>query len=135
MAEPFLDTNIFLRHLLADHSDQSPRATAFLARVERGEVRVHTAQLVVFETVFTLERTYKRAKADIAAVLLSLIELPGVLLPGKRLFRAAFDLYVRHNLPFADAYFAAWMHHKGVTEIVTFDRDFDRVPGIIRREP
>lgn len=135
MSEPFLDTNIFLRHLLADHPDQSPRATAFLARVERGEVRVHTAQLVVFETVFTLERTYKRAKADIAAALLPLIELPGIFLPGKRLFRAAFDLYVHHNLPFADAYFAAWMRHKGVSEIVTFDRDFDRIPGIIRREP
>ncbi|HLJ82500.1 MAG TPA: PIN domain-containing protein [Ktedonobacterales bacterium] len=135
MAQPFLDINILLRHLLADHPDQSPRATAFLEHVERGEMRVHTAELVVFETVFTLERTYKRAKADIAAVLLPLIELPGVLLPGKRLFRAAFDLYVRHNLPFADAYFAAWMQHKGLSEIVCFDRDFDRVPGITRREP
>jgi len=28
MAMPFLDSNIFLRHLLADDPDQSPRATA-----------------------------------------------------------------------------------------------------------
>jgi len=134
MAEPFLDTNVLLRHLLADDPNQSPRATAFLARVERGELRVHTAGFVVFECVFTLERTYKRAKADIAAVLLPLIELPGLLLPGKRTFRAAFDLYVRHNVPFADAYYAALMRRKGLSEMVSFDRDFDRISGVTRLE-
>jgi predicted nucleic acid-binding protein len=135
MAEPFLDTNVVLRHLLADHPDHSPRATAFLERVERGDVRVRTSHLVVFETVFTLERTYKRAKADISGFLLPLIELPGILLPQKRLFRAAFDLYVQRNLPFADAYHAALMLRTGLSAIVTFDRDFDRIPGITRQEP
>lgn len=135
MAESFLDTNVLLRHLLADHPDHSPRATAFLERIERGDVRVRTSHLVVFETVFTLERTYKRAKAEIASAVLPLIELPGILLPQKRLFRAAFDLYVQRNLPFADAYHAALMQRTGLREIVTFDRDFDRIPGITRQEP
>ena len=35
----FIDTNVFLRALLDDHPDQSPRATAFLERVLHGEVR------------------------------------------------------------------------------------------------
>lgn len=38
MAPAFLDTNILLRHLLQDDPQQSPRATAFLLRVENGEV-------------------------------------------------------------------------------------------------
>ncbi len=55
---PFLDTNVILRHLLGDHKEFSPRATAFIERIERGEVRVHTSDADVSEVVFTLERTY-----------------------------------------------------------------------------
>jgi len=135
MALPFLDTNILLRHLLHDVPDQSARCTAYLKRVERGEVQVRTVDTVIFETVFTLQRTYKVSKAAIAQALLPLIELPGIVLPNKRRYRAAFDLYLNLNLPFADAYHAAVMRSLKLTEIITFDREFNRVPGINRHEP
>ena len=132
---PFLDTNIFLRHLCADHPDHSPRATAFLARIERGELKAHTADTVIFETVFTLQRLYKQPKPAIRDALLPLIDLPGIVLPGKRRFHTVFDLYVRLNLPCADAYHAVLAEHLGATKIVSFDRDFDRVPNLAREEP
>lgn len=135
MALPFLDTNILLRHLMQDVPDQSARCTAYLQRVERGEIQVRTADTVIFETVFTLQRTYKLPKADIAAALLPIIDLPGIVLPNKRRFRTAFDLFVNLNLPFGDAYHAALMQSLKLTEIVTFDREFNRVPGITRQEP
>ena len=132
---PFLDTNILLRHLLDDHPEQSPRATAYLARVERGEVQAQLSDLVIFETVFTLQRHYHQPKAKIREVLLPLIELPGMILRGKRHFREVFDLYVDLNLPFADAYHAVLMKRRKLTEIVTFDAEFDRIPGLRRLEP
>lgn len=135
MAMPFLDTNILLRHLLADHPQQSPKATALLTRIERGELRVRTADTVIFEAVFTLERHYRRPKAEIREALLPLIELPGIVLPGKRRFRRVFDRYVGLNLPFADAYHAVLMEHLKLSEIVTFDQNFDAIPGIKRVEP
>jgi predicted nucleic acid-binding protein len=135
MAVALLDTNILIRHLVGDHPEQSPRATAFLHRVEAGEVTVRTTELVVFETVFTLERHYQQSKARIREVLLPLLELPGILLPGKRRLRRVFDRYVDLNLPFADAYHAVLMEHLKLTEIISFDRHFDRVPGITRQEP
>ena len=132
---PFLDTNILLRHLLDDHPEQSPRATAYLARVERGEVEAHLSELLIFETVFTLQRHYHQPKEKIREVLLPLIELPGMVLRGKRHFRAVFDLYVDLNLPFADAFHAVLMKRRKLDEIVTFDSEFDRVPGLRRLEP
>ena len=98
MALPFLDTNIPLRHLTQDHPEHSPKATAYLARIERGELQVRTADTVVFETVFTLQRFYRQPKQAIRDVLLPLIELPGIVLPGKRRFQKVFDLYVERNL-------------------------------------
>src|SRR3972149_11922196 len=135
MAVPFLDTNIFLRHLLQDHPEQSPRCTAYLARIEQGHVKARIAETVVFETVFPLQRQYGHTKAAIRDNLLPLLELPGIVLPGKRRLRQAFDLYVDLNLPFADAYYVALMRQLGLEEIVSFDGEFDRVPGLRRREP
>lgn len=134
MALHFLDTNVLLRHLLQDHPEQSPKATAYLQRIEQGELKVRTADTVIFELVFTLQRYYRQPKAKIREVVLPLIELTGVVLPGKRRFRKVFDLYVNLNLPFADAYHAALMEQLHLIEIATFDREFDRVPGIRRAE-
>ncbi|MGH3090636.1 MAG: PIN domain-containing protein [Rubrobacteraceae bacterium] len=64
-----------------------------------------------------------------------MLELPGVVLPGKHRFRKVFAYYVDYNLPFADAYHAALMDHLKLDEIVSFDKDFDRIPGIKRMEP
>ncbi len=135
MAPAFLDTNILLRHLLQDDPQQSPRATAFLLRVENGEVEVQLADTVVFEIVFTLQRQYKKSRAGIRTNLLPLLELPGVVLPGKRKFRKVFALYVERNLPFADAYHAVLMEQLHLEEIVSFDTDFGKIPGIRRQEP
>ncbi len=132
---PFLDTNIFLRHLRQDHADFSPRATAYLARVESGEIKVRTADTVVFETVYTLQRSYRETKADIRNAFLPLIELPGIMLPGKKRFRKVFSYYVDLNISFADAYHVVTMERLKIDVVVSFDRDFDRVPTIRRQEP
>ncbi len=131
----FLDTNIFLRHLRQDHPDFSPRATAYLARVERGDLKVRTADTVIFETVYTLHRSYQQLKIDIRDAFLPLIELPGIVLPGKRRFRKVFSYYVEANISFVDAYHAVLMEGLKLKEIVSFDREFDRIPTIRRVEP
>jgi predicted nucleic acid-binding protein len=132
MALLFLDTNILLRHLLQDDPDQSPRANAFLKRIEEGLVKVRTADTVIFETVFTLQKAYRQPKKAIGDALLPLIALPGIVLPGKRRYHKVFSLFVEGNLPFADAYHAVLMEQLNLTEIVSFDKDFNRLKGITR---
>ena len=135
MPIPFLDTNILLRHFLQDHPEQSPKATAYLARIENGEIRVRIAETVIFETVFTLQRQYGHPKTAIRENLVPLIELPGIVLPGKQRFRQVFDLYVDLNISFVDAYHAVLMKQLRLTEIISYDKGFDRVSGIRRVEP
>ena len=132
---PFLETNIFLRHLREDHADFSPRATALLSRIEEGSLKVRTADTVIFETVFTLERFYKQSKEAIRDAFLPLIELPGIVLPGKRRFRQVFTYYIDKNISFADAYHAVLLERLRLTQIVSFDRDFNRIPTVTRVEP
>ena len=56
MPPRFLDTNILLRYLTRDDEEKARRALALLLRVERGEEEVVTSPMVVFETIFTLQR-------------------------------------------------------------------------------
>jgi uncharacterized protein len=135
MPEPFLDTNVLIRHLTRDHSEHSPRSTAYLARVLRGELSVWLSDLVVFEVIFTLERTYKQSKPAIRAAVLDILELPGVVLPGKQHYHQVLDLYVDRNISFPDAYHAELMRRENLDTVVSFDKDFDRIPGITRIEP
>ena len=134
MSAPFLDTNIFLRHFLQDDPLLSPKATAIFFRIEEGEIQARTSDTVIFETVFTLQRTYRQPRDRIAEAILPLIDLPGIVLPGKRLYRRVFELYRTTPLGFADCYHVALMERLGITEILSFDTDFDRNPGIKRRE-
>ena len=131
---PFLDTNILLRHLRQDDPVLSPKATLILERIERGELSARTSDIVIFETVFSLQRSYKVPRDEIVAALLPILELPGILLPGKRQYRKVFDLYLTLGLGFADCYHAVFMQRAGITEILSFDTDFDKVPDVHRSE-
>jgi predicted nucleic acid-binding protein len=131
-----VDTNIFLRLLRQDHPDHSPRASAFLARIEAGVERARTADTVVFETVFTLERTYRQPRAEIRRLLLPLLLLRNLVLPNKRRIRRTFDLYLIHPaLSFADCYHVALMEGLSLTRIVSFDEKLRQVTTISRTEP
>lgn len=135
MALPFLDTNVILRHLLQDHPDHSRRASELFSRIERGELRLRIADTVVFEAVFILSRLYQRSKRDIGDSLLPVVEMPGIVLPGKHRLREVFDLYADLDLSIVDAYHAVVMKHLRLREVLSFDRGLDRVRGIERIEP
>jgi predicted nucleic acid-binding protein len=133
---PLLDTNLILRHILGDHPNHSARATALFTRIARGQLAVRTTDIVVFEAVYALQRLYQVPRADIRTQLLALLELDGIVLPGKRSYRRMFNLYVANpGLSFADCFHAVLLRRLGLTEIVSFDRGFDRLPAVTRREP
>lgn len=131
----FLDANVLLRHFLNDHPQHSPRATRMMARVARGEMQIHISEAVLAETVFVLERTHRQPKTLIRDVLVGLLNLPDVLLPGKRRLYRVLDIYVDRNIPYVDAHHIVTMEQLAVDRIITFDRHFDNVPGITRIEP
>ena len=135
MQPRFLDTNILLRYLTRDDEEKARRALALLTRVERGEEKVMTSPLVILETVFTLQSRYRVPRERIKELLEDIISLRGLQLLNKSLYYRTFDLYVDKNISFADAYNAAYMESRGVSEVYSWDTDFDGLEGIARFEP
>jgi predicted nucleic acid-binding protein len=131
----FLDTNILLRYFTKDDEEKARKALALLQRIEKGEEKVETSLPVIFETIFTLQRYYKVPRSRIKDLLLLVLRLRGLRLPAKTLCIAALDIFVKRNISYADAFNAVYMQSKGMTEIYSWDEDFDRIEGITRIAP
>lgn len=131
----FLDTNILMRYFTGEDERKAEHALNLLTRVERGEERIITSSLVIFETIFTLQSFYKVPRQRIKELVLPIISLRGLQLPDKDIYYQAFDLYVTKNISFADAFNAAYMLSEEIYNIYSWDRDFDKIEGIVRLEP
>lgn len=131
----FLDTNVLLRYYTGGDTEMAQAARRLLVKIEQGEEKVITSALVVFETVFTLQRTYGMSREEVRAMVGDIISLPGIQFAEKRLCLAALDLLVQHRVSFADAYTVAYMEARGIAEIYSWDSDFDKFGGVERSEP
>jgi predicted nucleic acid-binding protein len=135
MAGRFLDTNVLLRYLTRDDEEKARLALALLTRVERGEEKVVTSPLVIFETVFTLQKRYGFPKEQIRDAVSDIISLRGLELSNKSLYIKALELFVSGKIPFTDAHAVAYMQSQGLDEIYSWDTDFDHIAGLRRVEP
>jgi len=132
---PALDANVILRFLTNDVPEQARACAVLLEKVERGEQRVWLPDLVLADVVWTLEKFYRQSKETIADLLVPLISLRGLRCSSKESALLALSLYARHNIDWTDAFVAAQLLAQRTPTVYSFDRDFDRVPGISRIEP
>lgn len=136
MALPLLDTNVLLRHFTGDHEVQSPRASALIKRIGDGELQAQISNQVIFEAAFTLQKVYRVPRERIVEALKEVLDLDGLVLNGKDRWPPVFDLFTSSpRLSFVDCYHVVYMQRYELNEILTWDREFDRVAGITRIEP
>jgi predicted nucleic acid-binding protein len=85
--------------------------------------------------VLTSPRQYGLSVIDVAQCLDPIIAMRGLKLPGKRTFRRALSLLIAQlSLGFEDALIAAKLQLSKM-RLLSYDPDFERVPGITRAEP
>jgi len=133
----FLDSNVLIHAAVEQDPRQHARSVALIDRLRRAEERVHITDLVMIEVAVNLrfERAGRLSKQEVVDFLLPLTQLDSVEVANKAAWPRAFDLYVAQNLDLSDAHIAALMEFSGESELYSFDRDFDRIPGITRMEP
>ena len=135
----FLDTNVILRYLTRDDEAKAEACYQLFQQVRRGEEELVTCEAIVTEVVYVLSSPrapYRLSHEEIRARLVPILTLRGLRLPQKRVYLSALDLYASSPfLDFEDALAVAHMERLGVTEIVSYDKDFDRLPTLQRVEP
>ena len=74
-------------------------------------------------------------REQVCRLLEPVVRFRGLRLPNKALYAEAFDLYRQRGISFTDGYNVAYMKARALTEVYSYDTDFDRVEGISRIEP
>lgn len=134
----FVDANIFIRYLTQDDRAKAAASYALFQQVRGRHEVLLTSEATIAEVTYVLSsaKHYSLTHADIAALLRPVLRLRGLKLPYKRTVMRALDLYETYpRLDFEDALAVAYMNRAGLGEIVSYDRDFDGVPGVRRDEP
>ena len=129
-----LDTNIILRFLRQDDPVQSPACTDLFTRAERGEFTLHLDAISVAEAVWVLTSFYKQPRAKVEEMLSSLLQHPSIIAENRDRLQNSLLLFASTNADFVDCHLAAQGQETGCT-IVTYDRDFKKIPGVIWRTP
>ena len=132
----WLDTNIILRYLTGDDPAKAQACLALFQRVQQGDEELATTETIIAEVTYVLTSQYGLDHGEIAARLRPLLALSGLKLAHKRVVQQALERYAEFpRLDFEDALSVEHMDRLGVQEILSYDRDFDRVPDITRHEP
>ncbi len=134
----FLDTNIFIRFITGDDPTKAAACLDLFQRLRSGAESCTTCEAVITEVVYVCSSraTYNLPSQAIRARLAPLLALPGLRIADKGVHLRALDLLVEHpTLDFEDMVLAAHMERSGESEIYSYDRDFDRIPGVRRIEP
>jgi len=135
MKKKFVDTNIFLRYLTADDRTKYGKCRNLLKSAIDGKVQLATSGMVIAELAWTLLSYYKVPKVDVVEKLSLIIGTDQIFIPDREALAETLVLYGRKNIDFIDAYNAVFMGRHGMSEIYSYDGDFDRIEGMERKEP
>ena len=131
----FVDTNIFLRFLTRDDPTKFERCRRIFEQAVAGAITLRTSELVIAEIVWTLLSYYNLPKPVVIEKVGQILNTPNLAVANQEVLIEALVLWSRHNCDFIDAYNAALMRYDGLTELVSYDADFDLLPSIRRQEP
>jgi predicted nucleic-acid-binding protein len=124
-----LDTNVLLRWLLRDDKPQAEAVDKFLRAAFRIKDSLFVADLALAEIVWVLEGN-ETPLAQIARIIRSILNKPEIQCENRERLLAAITLYEAHQVDFIDACQAALVQEKRMDAVVSFDRDFAKLPVV-----
>ena len=137
MTDPFVDTDVLIRLLTGDDPVKQAQAASLFQLVEQGEQSLLAPDTVIADAVYVLSSTrlYNLTRAQVVALLVPLLRLPGFRVENKKAVIKALEIYSNTKLDFGDALIVASMQLSGSKTLFAYDSDFDTVAGIERLTP
>jgi predicted nucleic acid-binding protein len=115
-----LDSNVILRHLLADHEELSAKADEILEPIKDGRAHGLVPEAVFAECVFVLEGPHRVTREVIAEWLSRFLGYRGLIGEHLPVLRETLLLYANSNVSFVDV-LALVTARRARFELVTFD--------------
>ena len=135
MRQAWIDANIVLRHLTQEPPDQARQVSALLRSAQEGRVVLWIDPVTIAECVWVLASVYHVPRGEIAGALADFVAADGIGSEDREMLVQALSVYAANNVDFADALLASRMAQRGISDVFSFDRDFDRLPYVVRHDP
>ncbi len=131
----FLDANIFIRFLTDDVPEKADACEKIFKKAVEKEETLFTTDLVIAEIVWVLESFYELPKKEVQDKVEKILNTPNLICPHKDLILSALVLYSEKNIDYIDACNALTLKEKGIEELYSYDKHYDRIDWITRLEP
>ncbi len=118
----FVDTNYFLRFLLKDNIRQHQEAKDLFLKGAKGQIKLFTSLLVIFEIYWVLTSFYRKQKGEATRVLGKILDLDFIKIQDKELLKEALGVYQKTTLELEDCYNLFLAKKKGAQDFKTFDK-------------
>lgn len=130
MKSRFVDTNIFLEVF----ARTGKKSTACVKYLEE-ETGLWTNYLVMSEIEWTLRSFYNQPREEIADKLHSILKLDNLRVASKVILIEAVEIYRETSMDWVDVVCALEIRESGNLEIISYDKHFDKLGFLRRREP
>ncbi|MBE9570823.1 MAG: PIN domain-containing protein [Proteobacteria bacterium] len=131
----FVDTNIFIRFLTDDVPEKADACEKIFKKAIEKEETLITTDLVIAEIIWVLESFYELPKKEVQDKVEKIMNTPNLICPHRDLILNALTLYSEKNIDYIDAYNALILREKGIEELYSYDKDYDRIDWLTRLEP
>jgi len=126
-----IDTNLLIRYLVNDDNRKARIVDTLLKKAGKGDIQILMPSVVIAELVWVLESFYKMETAEIADLVDSILNTPGLTVSDDSIVRSALKRYRTSGVDLVDAWIAAFAKEKGAGEIHTFDKKhFKSIDGV-----
>jgi predicted nucleic-acid-binding protein len=125
-----LDTNILLRFYLKDDPDQSARAAALIRSFSAQEPG-HISLVTLAELVWVMDRTFRKPKNEIGALVRGLLESKQVVLENHNAVIQALRNFDSSNADFSDCLIERLCASAGCSKTMTFDVGAAKSAGMV----
>lgn len=127
------DTNIWVRYFIGDNKKVRDDCVTLFKAVDQGKIKLYLSTIVLLEIYWVVQSVYGKTKAQSADIVESIMDTRGLVIIERTFFRQAFDLHKKTGVKLADCLIATQVG-KGIT-LVTYDREFRKLPGLVLAEP
>ncbi len=129
----FLDANIFLEVELGD--TRSEECKKLFSEIYKQGIRATTSDFIVYTCLLQIEN--KSSVNDMRDFIVFLDNMTNIEIhsPSYKTIYNAIDLMEKYKLDFEDALVVAIMTALNISELISFDKHFDKVKELKRLEP
>jgi predicted nucleic-acid-binding protein len=126
---PALDTNVLVRYIVQDDSDQLAVAKRLIDRCIAEGQSLYVPVTVALELEWVLRTSFGYVKDDVLLVLSNLLSASELSFESERALEVALQLYREGSADFADCLHIALATQAGEQPLWTFDKGAARVAG------